>query len=81
MNYRNFGDTKLNISEIGFGCGDVGGLMVRGDPKEQVRAVSRALDLGINYFDTASRYGGGLSESNQGKVLEELSSDVFVGTK
>ena len=81
MNYRNFGDTKLNISEIGFGCGDVGGLMVRGDPKEQVRAVSRALDLGINYFDTASRYGGGLSESNLGRVLEELSSDVFVGTK
>ena len=71
----------MDVSEIGFGCGDVGGLMVRGEPADQVRAVARALELGINYFDTASRYGSGRSETNLGRVLKELSADVFVGTK
>ncbi|HIN38413.1 MAG TPA: aldo/keto reductase, partial [Dehalococcoidia bacterium] len=53
MNYRKFGNTGIEISEIGFGCGDVGGLMVRGEHVDQVRAVARAMELGINYFDTA----------------------------
>ncbi len=57
MNYRSFGDIEMDVSEIGFGCGDVGGLMVRGESADQVRAVARALELGINYFDTASGYG------------------------
>ena len=81
MNYRSFGNIEMDVSEIGFGCGDVGGLMVRGEPADQVRAVARALELGINYFDTASRYGNGRSETNLGRVLKELSADVFVGTK
>jgi len=81
MNYRKFGDIDMDVSEIGFGCGDVGGLMVRGQPADQVRAIARAMELGINYFDTASRYGGGQSETNLGRVLNELSVDVFVGTK
>jgi len=86
MNYRKFGNTGIEVSEIGFGCGDVGGLMVRGEPADQVRAVARAMELGINYFDTASRYGGGQSETNLGRVLHELSadslsSDIYVGTK
>ncbi len=81
MNYRKFGNTGIEISEIGFGCGDVGGLMVRGEPADQVTAVARAMELGINYFDTASRYGGGQSETNLGRVLKELSAEVFVGTK
>ena len=81
MNYRKFGNTGIEISEIGFGCGDVGGLMVRGEHADQVRAVARAMELGINYFDTASRYGGGQSETNLGQVLKELSAEVYVGTK
>ncbi|MCH7736277.1 MAG: aldo/keto reductase [Chloroflexi bacterium] len=81
MDYRKFGNTGIEVSEIGFGCGDVGGLMVRGEPADQVRAVARAMELGINYFDTASRYGGGRSETNLGRVLKELSADVYVGTK
>ncbi|MCI0899973.1 MAG: aldo/keto reductase [Chloroflexi bacterium] len=86
MEYRKFGNTGIDVSEIGFGCGDVGGLMVRGEPADQVRAVARAMELGINYFDTASRYGGGQSETNLGRVLKELSADalsnrVYVGTK
>jgi aryl-alcohol dehydrogenase-like predicted oxidoreductase len=81
MDYRKFGNTGIDVSEIGFGCGDVGGLMVRGEQADQVRAVERAMELGINYFDTASRYGGGRSEINLGRVLKELSADVHVGTK
>jgi L-galactose dehydrogenase/L-glyceraldehyde 3-phosphate reductase len=78
---RELGSTGLKISEIGFGCGDVGGLIVRGDPRERTRAVSRAVDLGINYFDTATIYGRGLSETHLGQALKQVSGDVHVGTK
>ncbi len=81
MNYRELGTTGLSISEIGFGCGSIGGLMVRGTFEEQVAAVSRAVELGINYFDTAPDYGRGRSETNLGKVLAHLKPDVHVGTK
>ena len=81
MNYRHFGSTGLQVSEIGFGCGNVGGLMIRGEHGEQVKAVERAIELGINYFDTAPSYGDGQSEVNLGNVLKELAADVYVGTK
>ena len=57
MEYRSLGRTGLNVSEIGFGGGNVGGLMIRGEHADQVKAVARAIELGINYFDTASSYG------------------------
>jgi L-galactose dehydrogenase/L-glyceraldehyde 3-phosphate reductase len=53
MGFRALGRTGLRISALGFGCGNVGGLMVRGAPAERERAVARALELGVNYFDTA----------------------------
>ena len=81
MEYRPLGNTGLSVSEIGFGCGNVGGLMIRGEHGDQVRAVARAMELGINYFDTASSYGNGQSETNLGRVLKELAADVYVGTK
>ena len=81
MNYRPLGATGFDVSEIGFGCGNVGGLMIRGEHRDQVRAAARAMELGINYFDTASSYGNGQSETNLGQVLKELSADVYVGTK
>ena len=81
MDYRPLGNTGLNVSEIGFGCGNVGGLMIRGEHRDQVQAVARAMELGINYFDTASSYGDGQSETNLGRVLNELAADVYVGTK
>ena len=81
MDYRPLGNTGLNVSEIGFGCGNVGGLMIRGEHGEQVEAVARAMELGINYFDTAPSYGDGESETNLGRVLKELSAEVYVGTK
>lgn len=82
MNYRTLGRTGLSVSEVGFGCGSVGGLLVRGNHDEQIEAVSRAMEMGINYFDTAPGYGDGLSETNLGIVLEELhADDVTVATK
>jgi aryl-alcohol dehydrogenase-like predicted oxidoreductase len=81
MEYRVLGRTGLKISALGFGCGNVGGLMVRGTPAEQERAVARAVELGINYFDTAPLYGDGQSETNLGKALRALRPDVVVGTK
>jgi L-galactose dehydrogenase/L-glyceraldehyde 3-phosphate reductase len=81
MEYRPLGNTGIDVSEIGFGCGNVGGLMIRGEHGDQIRAVARAMELGINYFDTASSYGDGQSETNLGRVLKELAADVYVGTK
>ena len=81
MKYRALGATGLQVSELGFGCGAVGGLMVRGNRQEQLRTVARAIEGGITYFDTARIYGDGLSEANLGAVLQELHADVLVGTK
>jgi aryl-alcohol dehydrogenase-like predicted oxidoreductase len=81
MEMRTFGRTGLRVSILGFGCGAVGGLMVRGTPEDQERAVARALEAGVNYFDTAAMYGNGESEKNLGRVLAKLKPDVVVGTK
>jgi aryl-alcohol dehydrogenase-like predicted oxidoreductase len=81
MEARRLGRTGQQVSVLGFGCGAVGGLMVRGRPGDQERAVARAIELGINYFDTAPSYGDGESESNLGRVLAALKHEVVVGTK
>ena len=82
MDMRPFGRTGLKLSVLGFGCGAVGGLMVRGAPADQERAIARALDAGVNYFDTAVQYGNGESEKNLGRILQTLKpGNVVVGTK
>jgi len=82
MQSRIFGRTGMQISVLGFGCGAVGGFMVRGDPADQERVVARAIAAGVNYFDTAVQYGNGESEKNLGRVLQRLKpANVVVGTK
>ena len=82
MQLRVFGRTGMQLSVLGFGCGAVGGFMVRGDPAEQERIVARALAAGVNYFDTAVQYGNGESEKNLGRILQKLKpANVAVGTK
>src|SRR5437773_723320 len=82
MQLRVFGRTGMRLSVLGFGCGAVGGLMVRGDGADQERTIARAIDAGVNYFDTAVQYGNGESEKNLGRVLQRLKpSNVTVGTK
>jgi len=81
MEQRPFGKTGLRLSALGFGCGNVGGLMIRGTPAERERAVARALELGVTYFDTAAQYGDGQSEINLGATLRSLRVTPYVGTK
>ena len=81
MQTRRLGRTGIEVSVLGFGCGAVGGLMVNGSAADQERAVARALELGINYFDTAAMYGNGQSERNLGHVLKSLKPDLYLGTK
>jgi aryl-alcohol dehydrogenase-like predicted oxidoreductase len=82
MQLRDFGRTGMQLSVLGFGCGAVGGLMVRGDPSDQERTIARAIAAGVNYFDTAVQYGDGESEKNLGRVLQKLKpANVVIGTK
>lgn len=82
METRVFGRSNLKVSILGFGCGAVGGLMVKGTEADQERAIARALDAGITYFDTAALYGDGVSEQNLGKAVRRLKPRTFVyGTK
>ena len=81
MEQRDFGRTGMRVGVFGFGCGAVGGLMVRGDAADQERTVARALAAGINYFDTAVQYGNGASETNLGRVWAKLKPNAYVGTK
>lgn len=81
MESRSLGKTGLRVSTLGFGCGNVGGLIIRGTPADRERAVARAMELGVNYFDTAPSYGDGESERNIGQVLRTLKAPVYLGTK
>jgi aryl-alcohol dehydrogenase-like predicted oxidoreductase len=82
MQRRKLGRTGLEVSRIGFGCGGTAGLMTsRGNPADQRAIVQRALEAGIDYFDTSPLYGEGHSETNLGRVLQELGAHPVVSTK
>ncbi|MGI9417615.1 MAG: aldo/keto reductase [Geminicoccaceae bacterium] len=81
METRRLGRTGLSVSLLTFGCGAVGGLMTKGDAKDQDRAVAWARDNGVNHFDTAPLYGNGASENNLGRALGKTRDDVVVSTK
>lgn len=81
MQYRTIGKTGLRVSEIGFGCGNNAVLMVKASYEDQLQAVRHALDLGINYFDTAFAYGLGKSEENLGRILNQLKTPAVISTK
>src|SRR5260370_39126753 len=82
METRPFGRSGLKLSALGFGCGAVGGVMVKGGATDQERAFARALDAGITYFDTAAQYGDGESERNLGRIIRTVRPrGITVGTK
>jgi len=87
---RNFGNTNLSVSEIGLGCWQLGGLKTingiattYGDVDEQTAGsiIKKAIDLGINTFDTADSYSLGNSEKRLGKFLEDYRKDIHIFTK
>ncbi|MEV1018846.1 aldo/keto reductase [Streptomyces sp. NPDC050264] len=88
---RNLGDGGIEVSALGFGCWAIGGEWqdLAGQPlgwgavddEESVRAVRRALDLGVTFFDTADAYGTGHSERVLGRALGKRRDDVVIATK
>ena len=81
MEYNSLGRTGLNVSRVGFGGGGIGEVWGATTRDEAVRAVNKALDLGINYFDVAPAYGDGKAEEALGIALEGRSEEVIIGTK
>jgi aryl-alcohol dehydrogenase-like predicted oxidoreductase len=81
VQYREVGNTGIQVSEIAFGGGGNAGLMVSGTPEQQLAAIERAIELGINYFDQAPDYGDGISESNLGRALKQLGVRPYITTK
>jgi aryl-alcohol dehydrogenase-like predicted oxidoreductase len=88
---RTLGRSGIEVSALGFGCWAIGGEWQdpdgqplgwgKVDDEESVRAVRRALDLGVTFFDTADTYGAGHSERVLGRALGKRRDDVVVATK
>ena len=81
MEYRKFGPTDITVSVIGFGCWEMGGGYGDITQSDISAAINRAIDLGINCFDTAPAYGMGESERMLGSILGPRRKDVVVVTK
>lgn len=81
MQYRKLGATGLEISEIVFGGGFVGGILIDPDDDTKREAVRRALAAGVNWIDTAPAYGQGKSEEVLGWLLPELDAHPYISTK
>ena len=82
MNYRTLGRTGLQVSEVGFGAWGIGAKQwIGADDDESVRALDRAIDLGLNLIDTALAYGDGHSEAIVGRVVKARMEKVQVATK
>jgi L-galactose dehydrogenase/L-glyceraldehyde 3-phosphate reductase len=81
MQYRPFGKTGIYISQLVFGGGAVGGLLIDQPDEYRQQAYEHALKAGINWFDTAPSYGQGRSESALGQLLATTGSPPYVSTK
>ena len=82
MEYRPLGRTGIDVSEIGYGAWGIGGAMWGGaDDDESIEALNRAIDLGLNFIDTALAYGDGRSERLVGQVVRERPETIYVATK
>ena len=82
MHYRTLGRTGLQVSDVGFGAMTIGGeIFGTTDDQESLRALHRALDLGMNFIDTADAYGRGHSEELLAQVLKTRRKEVVLATK
>ncbi len=82
MRYRKLGRTNLQVSEIGFGAWGIGGHLWRDSrDDESITALRRAIELGVNFIDTALAYGNGHSEQLVGRVVRESGRKVYIATK
>ena len=76
MKYRDFGTTGMKVSQLVFGGGAVGGLLINQDDETKLTAIRRAMEAGINWIDTAPSYGQGRSEEALGWLLKEIEEEV-----
>jgi aryl-alcohol dehydrogenase-like predicted oxidoreductase len=76
MNYKQLGKADLQISQIGFGC-----MSLKGNQDENEKIIHRAIELGVNYFDTADLYNKGMNETSVGKALKDRRDKVVLATK
>ena len=81
MQYKPLGRTGWNISTIGFGAWAIGGTWGDVDDAESMGALHQALDLGVNFFDTADVYGDGRSERLLARLRKERSEPFYIATK
>jgi aryl-alcohol dehydrogenase-like predicted oxidoreductase len=82
MKYRKLGKTNVEISEIGYGAWGIGGSQWLGGTDDQsLAALRRAIDLGLNFIDTALAYGAGHSEQLVGQVVRDAGRRIYVATK
>src|SRR5262245_8168869 len=81
MKLRAFGKTGMQVSEVVFGAGAVGGILVHKDDATKREALRRAFAGGINWVDTAAQYGNGKSEESLGWLLPELKAKPYLSTK
>lgn len=81
MKYRRVPGTDIDLSELSLGTGDNAGLFVWGKAADLTAAVAKALERGINHFDTSPDYGRGRAETNLGSVLRTLKPKAYVTTK
>ncbi|MEP0761894.1 MAG: aldo/keto reductase [Chloroflexota bacterium] len=81
MNYRELGRTGWRVSEVSFGAWAIGASWGSVDDRESIAALHKALDLGVNFIDTADVYGDGHSERLIAGVLKERREEVIVATK
>lgn len=81
MDYRDFGDTGLRVSELGLGCSPLGGGLFHKDDAESTRVLARAVDAGVNFFDTSDNYSMGHSERLIGEAIKGRRDRFVVATK
>ena len=81
MKYRKLGRTGWKVSEISFGAWAIGGFWGNVDDRESLAALHRAVDLGVNFFDTADVYGDGRSERLLARLKRERSEEIIIATK
>ncbi len=81
MQYRTLGRTGWHVSAISFGAWAIGGAWGSVDDRESLAALHRAVDLGVNFFDTADVYGDGRSERLLAQLKRERSNSIRIATK